>query len=86
MFKHTIILVLIVKPFVLWDSPGLYVWKHLRQNNWKKKNGTSIKVVKVHPFIFHLFTIIYSLVRVKFAWGFESQKNKIWGKKNRNPP
>ena len=50
LFTHTISLVLLVKTGAIWDSPRQYVWKHLGQNDWKTRNGTSIKFVKIHVF------------------------------------
>jgi hypothetical protein len=43
LFTHTSSLELTVKTAALWDGPSQYIWKHLRQNDWKKKNGTCIK-------------------------------------------
>ena len=48
LFTHTVSMILTVKTATLWDSPRQYVWKHLGQNEWKKKNGTAIKFVKIH--------------------------------------
>ena len=47
-FTHTLNLVLTVKAAALCDSPRQYIWKHLGQNDLKKKNGTAIKFVRIH--------------------------------------
>jgi hypothetical protein len=48
LFTHTLSLVLTVKAAALLDSPRQYIWKNLGQNDWKQKNGTAIKLVKIH--------------------------------------
>ena len=48
LFTHTVSLDLTVKTAALWDSPRQYVWKHLGQSDWKKKDGTMIKFVRIH--------------------------------------
>ena len=48
LYTHTLSFMLTVKAAALWDSPRQYIWKHLGQNDWKKKNGTSINFVKIH--------------------------------------
>ena len=45
---HTLSLVLTVKAPALWEGSRQYIWKHLGQNDWKRKNGTSINFVKIH--------------------------------------
>ena len=48
LFTHTVSMILTAKTVALWESPRQYVWKHLGQNEWKKKNGTAIKFVRIH--------------------------------------
>ena len=48
LFTHTMSIVWVVKAGALWDSPRQFVWKNLGQNDWKTRNGSNIKFVKIH--------------------------------------
>ena len=48
LFKHTLELRILVKTGKLWESPRSYIWKNLEQDMRTKRNGTKLKLVKIH--------------------------------------
>ena len=47
-FKHTVEILIKVKTEGLWESPRSYLWKHLGQEGWTRRNGTSISLTRIH--------------------------------------
>ena len=44
-----------MKTIKLWHSPRQYVWKHLRQMEWSKDNGTTVSFSRIHVKLRHLW-------------------------------
>ena len=47
-FKHMLEIKIHVKCASLWEPARTYIWKHLGQEDYKRSNGTLIKLVKIH--------------------------------------
>ena len=47
-FKHTIELRIHVSTKNLWEGARSYVWKHFGQNEWSKRNGSSVVFNRIH--------------------------------------
>ena len=47
-FKHTLDVKIHVKCANLWEPAKTYIWKHLGKEDYKRSNGTLIKLVKIH--------------------------------------
>ena len=48
LYQHIVDVVFMVKTVALWESPRSYVWKHLGQGGWKRGNGTTIQLTRIH--------------------------------------
>ena len=48
LFKHVVGIMILVKMDTLWESPRSYIWRHLGQDGWKRSNGTTIELTKIH--------------------------------------
>jgi hypothetical protein len=46
--KHTLELKIVVKTEKLWESPRTYIWRNLGQDLWTKRNGTELKLTRIH--------------------------------------
>ena len=47
-YKHTLDLRIFVKTRKLWENARSYIWRNLGQNEWAKRNGESVKLVRIH--------------------------------------
>ena len=47
-YKHTVGLKIHVKTESLWEGPRNYLWKHIGQDCWDRRNGTVVTIVKIH--------------------------------------
>ena len=48
LYQHNIDVVFLVRTGALWESPRSYVWKHLGQEGWRRGNGTTIHLSRIH--------------------------------------
>ena len=46
--RHTVELEIFVKTEFLWETPRAYIWKHIGQDSWERRNGSSIRLTKIH--------------------------------------
>ena len=46
--RHTLELRIVVKTAKLWENPRSYIWRNLGQDLWTKKNGTELKLTRIH--------------------------------------
>ena len=48
LFTHTISVELDVATVRLWETPVAYICKHLEKSEWKRSNGTLIRLARIH--------------------------------------
>ena len=48
LFRHTVDLKILVKTENLWENARSYIWRNLGQNEWKKGNGATLTIDRIH--------------------------------------
>ena len=47
-FRHSVGLKLHVRTSNLWETPRSYVFRHVGQDSWEKRNGSAISITRIH--------------------------------------